>query len=327
MACARSRTIAATQKGSKLREWGGKSAQILVFATLRSANGQAFHGAMTSAGDEPTLGKRAALLRELLSDLAIMTVIGLFLGILGPFGSSGLPLPVRLLSWLAFAYVGYACYRPLAPMVDWAERTLALPRTGLWVAGVAIATVPMTVAVQALGNLSHPFRWPGLEIALTSYFYVLVVGGAVTLLFNMLAARRERIDKEAATAAANVAISADAPAMPRQDPSFAPTPSNPLLDQLPPALGSDIIALEMEDHYVRVHTALGSEMVLMRLRDAMAHVGHIEGRQVHRSWWVARLAVDDVKREGRNVRLILPRGLEAPVARAQVAELKAAGWI
>src|SRR6056297_1585130 len=40
---------------------------------------------MTSANDEPGIGKRAALLRELLSDLAIMTVIGLFLGILGPF--------------------------------------------------------------------------------------------------------------------------------------------------------------------------------------------------------------------------------------------------
>ena len=83
----------------------------------------------------------------------------------------------------------------------------------------------------------------------------------------------------------------------------------------------------MEDHYVRVHTALGSEMVLMRLRDAVAQLAGIDGRQVHRSWWVARLAVEDVRREGRNVRLVLPGGLEAPVSRAQVAELKDAGWI
>jgi DNA-binding LytR/AlgR family response regulator len=105
------------------------------------------------------------------------------------------------------------------------------------------------------------------------------------------------------------------------------TAPNPLLDALPPELGSDVIALEMEDHYVRVHTALGSEMVLMRLRDAMAHVAEIEGRQVHRSWWVARGAVEDVRREGRNVRLVLARGIEAPVARAQVSELRSAGWI
>ena len=271
---------------------------------------------MTSAGDQRTIGKRAALLRGLLSDLAIMTVIGVFLGILGPFGSSDLPLPVRLISWLAFAYVGYACYRPLTPLIDWAERTLDLPREGLWVAGVVLATVPMTFAVLALGNPQAPFRWPGLEIALTSYFYVLVVGGAVTLLFYIIESRRDAKPAPAPAATPDTEPS----------PAPAPQPANPLLDQLPAALGSDVIALEMEDHYVRVHTALGSELVLMRLRDAVAHVAHIEGAQVHRSWWVARLAVEDVIREGRNVRLVLAGGLEAPVSRAQVSELKDAGW-
>ena len=270
---------------------------------------------MTSASEQRTIGKRAALLRGVLSDLAIMTVIGLFMAIIGPFGTIGMPLAVRLLSWLAFAYIGYACYRPLTPLVDWAERELALPRVGLWVAGVVIATLPMTVAVLAIGNLDHPFRWPGLDIALTSYFYVLVVGGAVTLLFNLIAMRFP--DKP---------VAEDVPE-PVPAPTPAPQPGNPLLDQLPPALGSDIIALEMEDHYVRVHTARGSELVLMRLRDALVHVAHIEGAQVHRSWWVARLAVEDVLRDGRNVRLVLTGGLEAPVARAQVSELKEAGWL
>jgi hypothetical protein len=115
------------------------------------------------------------------------------------------------------------------------------------------------------------------------------------------------------------------PAAPAPPP--AAPPPNPLLDQLPAELGSDIIALEMEDHYVRVHTALGSALVLMRLRDAMALVGEIEGMQVHRSWWVARHAVEDVLRDGRNVRLKLARGIEAPVARAQVATLREARWI
>jgi len=108
--------------------------------------------------------------------------------------------------------------------------------------------------------------------------------------------------------------------------AVAPAP-NPLLEQLPPELGSTIVALEMEDHYVRVHTALGSALVLMRLRDAMALVTDIEGMQVHRSWWVARGAVEDVLRDGRNVRLKLPRDLEAPVARANIATLRDARWI
>ena len=83
----------------------------------------------------------------------------------------------------------------------------------------------------------------------------------------------------------------------------------------------------MEDHYNRVHTMLGSELVLMRLRDAMTLVAEIEGMQVHRSWWAARGAVEDVLRDGRNLRLKLPRGIEAPVARANTAALRDARWI
>jgi DNA-binding LytR/AlgR family response regulator len=59
----------------------------------------------------------------------------------------------------------------------------------------------------------------------------------------------------------------------------------------------------------------------------VAELDGVEGAQVHRSWWVARDAVEDVKREERNVRLVLPGGLEAPVSRARVAELKDAGWL
>lgn len=96
---------------------------------------------------------------------------------------------------------------------------------------------------------------------------------------------------------------------------------------MPAEIGTDLIALEMEDHYVRAHTALGSELVLMRMRDAVAEMGGLNGMQVHRSWWVARNAVADVKRAGRNVRLILDNGREAPVSRANVQLLKDAGWI
>jgi DNA-binding LytR/AlgR family response regulator len=67
--------------------------------------------------------------------------------------------------------------------------------------------------------------------------------------------------------------------------------------------------------------------VLMRLRDAMALIGELEGMQVHRSWWVARTAVEDVLRDGRNIRLKLARDVEAPVARAKIADLKDARWI
>jgi DNA-binding LytR/AlgR family response regulator len=83
----------------------------------------------------------------------------------------------------------------------------------------------------------------------------------------------------------------------------------------------------MEDHYVRVHTAAGSRLVLATLRQATAALDGADGQQVHRSWWVARKAVAGVEQHGRNLRLRLANGVTAPVARSAVAPLRAAGWI
>lgn len=267
---------------------------------------------------------RHALARRIIIDLAVMTAIGVFLALIGPFGSIAAPLPERLLTWIGFAWLGYACYRPMQSVVSWGERALALPRWGLLIASCLVATVPMTVAVVAintepLGSLA----WPGIETAMATYFAVLVIGGAVTLGFNLVQAS----PRAAVPATAGAPLSVPQPFAPTATPAPAAPPPNPLFDQIPPELGSTIIALEMEDHYVRVHTALGSALVLMRLRDATALVGDLEGMQVHRSWWVARAAVEDVLRDGRNIRLRLARGIEAPVARAKVAELRDARWI
>jgi DNA-binding LytR/AlgR family response regulator len=65
----------------------------------------------------------------------------------------------------------------------------------------------------------------------------------------------------------------------------------------------------------------------MRLSDAIAELDGVEGLQVHRSWWVARDAVDEVKRDGRNLRLRLSNGVEAPVSRNRANDLKSAGWL
>jgi DNA-binding LytR/AlgR family response regulator len=83
----------------------------------------------------------------------------------------------------------------------------------------------------------------------------------------------------------------------------------------------------MEDHYVRVHTARGSRLVLATLGQAISAVGAVEGLQIHRSWWVARKAVARPLVDGRNLRLELSNGVSAPVARASVASVRAAGWL
>jgi DNA-binding LytR/AlgR family response regulator len=53
----------------------------------------------------------------------------------------------------------------------------------------------------------------------------------------------------------------------------------------------------------------------------------LPGLKVHRSWWVARGAVASVVQDGRDLRLRLSNGLEAPVARTNVAAVRAAGLL
>lgn len=242
-------------------------------------------------------GARAAL-RKMLIDLSVMTVLGVVLAIIGPFGTFTLPFAWRLVYWVVLGWGGYACYRPIAEWVVRTGRPLDLPEPASWIAATLIATVPMSALVWWVGRIGRPFALPSLELALTMYGYVLVIGGMLTTLFYF-------VDRRNDAAAAPVRF----------------------LERVPRQLGTDLIALQMEDHYLRIHTRLGSDLILMRMRDAVAELDGLEGAQVHRSWWVARGAVQRVERDGRNVRLVLDNGPTVPVARDAAAQLKAAGWL
>ena len=88
-----------------------------------------------------------------------------------------------------------------------------------------------------------------------------------------------------------------------------------------------LLALQMEDHYLRIHTALGSDLILLRLRDALAELGPERGLQVHRSWWVANGAVASVERSAGRAVLVLHNGLQVPVSKSFRDKVKEAGWL
>jgi hypothetical protein len=89
---------------------------------------------------------------------------------------------------------------------------------------------------------------------------------------------------------------------------------------------AEVICLQMEDHYVRVHTGARSELLLLPMHQAVRALSDLDGRRVHRSWWVARRAVERVHHQGRAVQLVLSNGMRVPVARNSVIELRTAGW-
>jgi hypothetical protein len=98
-------------------------------------------------------------------------------------------------------------------------------------------------------------------------------------------------------------------------------------DRLPPRLArADLHAVQAEDHYLRIHTSAGADLILMKLADALEALQASDGMQVHRSWWVARHAVEQARwRRGRG-ELELKGGLAVPVSSRYAAAVKQTDW-
>lgn len=100
-----------------------------------------------------------------------------------------------------------------------------------------------------------------------------------------------------------------------------------LLDRLPLDKRGALVALSVEDHYVRVRTTKGEVVVLMRLSDAIKETGDLRGLQVHRSHWVALDHVTAARRKGDGAVLSLRTGADIPVSRANVPAIREAGLL
>jgi hypothetical protein len=78
-------------------------------------------------------------------------------------------------------------------------------------------------------------------------------------------------------------------------------------------------AVSAQDHYLQVVTDEGSEMILMRLGDAMAELTERDGIKIHRSHWVARSGVA----KSSSTQIILNTGDTLPISRQNAAAVKA----
>ena len=273
-------------------------------------------------------------LRELLIEFAILCGVTLGVALMGPFGTFEMGgLATRLGYWALMIMGGYAIVRPMMAVAPLISERLAFPEAVVWAALVLLAGIPVTLLVWHGGGVRAA---PTGEQFLLLYPHVTLLGAVVSGLFWLRRSRRAASAAAAVSAADNVAApTVAAGALDRVDAADGPVRrgaagsavSPPILERLPVHRRGRLRALEMDDHYVRVHTDRGHHMLLMRMRDAVAEVGAVEGEQVHRSWWVARDAVEGQLGQGRAVRLKLAGGLEAPVARNSLARLKALRWI
>jgi hypothetical protein len=246
--------------------------------------------------------RTARWLREDWRGLLIAAGVGGLLAASGAFGSGGAPLPQRLAYWilmlLAGAVIG-AVVRRVVVGFGWLEDRPWL-QAGLI---TLIITGPITLVVWVFS--SWFFERP-LDVADLGFFV-----GPVLIVSTLMAG-----------------LSVLAVRAPLETHAAAPGAAPPrFLERLPPKLrGGEVYAVEAEDHYLRLHTSRGSDLILLRLSDAVAELEGIEGAQTHRSWWVAKGAVEEARRSDGRAVLKLKGGVEAPVSRTYAKALREAGW-
>jgi LytTr DNA-binding domain len=238
-------------------------------------------------------------------DIGLATIAGLVLGLAGPFGTySFASIDTRLAYWVGLLWCSLFLYSPAERVATSLSARFGISPLAARACALLLATFPMSalsgfVAAQVWGPATGLTRvdW---------YLQVLLVAGP-------LAAVQQLFKRRAATA---VPV-----------PPIAGTAVKPRLFARSPKLDGQLHCLQMQDHYVRIYTSKGTDLILLRLSDAIEEATGVEGLQVHRSWWVARAAVVRVRREGQRLILRLENGIDVPVSRSAVARLRAAGWL
>jgi len=245
---------------------------------------------------------RAQILSGARRPALLVLGVGTFLAILAPYGTASLGWPWIWLYWTgligAGAIFGFGTGRVLS------RRRAGSPSWVVYGGAAVAVSVPVTVMVFTLNSyLAGGVNWRSLP---ATYFFVFVISAFATLVSWVIDTLSDRPSPGAAQ---------------------APTPGAALIEKLPVRLReAEIWALEAEDHYLRVHTDRGDELILMRLSDAVSACEALDGARTHRSWWVARNAVADAKKsDGRGV-LVLKDGAEVPVSRTYYPALRDAGW-
>lgn len=240
-------------------------------------------------------------IRRLAADLALWIAVGVVMAFLGPFGSSERTLPERLLYWqicmVGGGFIGVAIDEPVHRRVPYFWGRVLL---------VSAAMTPfVTVLVGFTNHYLGGMRLTPANVAEPA-FQVFVVCFAVMTLRQLAWAERVTV------------VAAPEPA---EDPTTA------FRQRLSARRrAAALIAVEAEDHYLRVHTDAGDELITARFADALSELAAAPGFQTHRSWWVAADAIDDVKWLRGRGEAKLKCGLMVPISRSNAGPLKAAGW-
>lgn len=231
-----------------------------------------------------------------------LTGLSAFLAFINPYNAThDLIFPIAFAYWFTLILVGGVTAELCMRFYE--KRFSKGPILGM----LAIGALTSAASVSAFMITAEHFVGDGIPLAYwpTVYGPVLVIAVAITALGYMF----------------------DRAFNPQPEASAEP-PDTRFLQRLPVKFHTaDLYALSSEDHYLRVHTNFGEELILMRLADAIRELAGADGLQVHRSWWVARDGIAEERRENGRSILVLKSGTDVPVSRSYRAAAKTANLI
>ncbi len=243
--------------------------------------------------------------RRAAAELVFLVTFGALMTVVGPYTTGALPLAIRAIYW-QLCIVGGGL---IGIVID---ETLGRRQPDLW-RRIALTSLAMTPLVAVLvmgvgeGLMPSPLR-PFFSLQFLGQVFVISL---LVMALRALAWRPTRTVVQTRTIVA-------AP-VPQAEAEFRQRLSSR-------RRAARLIAVEAEDHYLRVHTDAGEELLTMRFADALALLRAAAGFQTHRSWWIAAEAIESVRWSKGVGEARLAGGLTAPVSRTHGPVLKAAGW-
>lgn len=238
-------------------------------------------------------------------DLALLVFIGLLMGFLAPFASDQAPVVGRYAHWMVVMVGGGLMAFGLDAVLH--KRMPVTWRRLVVVSG--LMTPPTALLVMISGRLLAGGQVSGM-------IYLDLLWQVWPILLAVMAVRA-LIWRRAPTRVETRTVIA--PPLPEAEAAFRRRLSAK-------RRAARLIAVEAHDHYLKVHTDAGEELITLRFADALAELAGAHGWRVHRSWWVAAEAVESARWRRGAGELRLAGGLVAPVSRTYRAVLKEAGW-
>ena len=237
--------------------------------------------------------------------VVVALALGAVFAFLGVYDTDNLPFHKRYVFWTTTMVTGTVTSALASP---WIFNQLLRGRHTVLQLAVVAAMVSCPVLLVIVGfNTGFTGPWPTNDLPMQfarvfAISFILVSGTYV------------------AAKALGLIGAAPAPG------AAASSPIPKFLSRLPAKYrGAELYAVSSEDHYLRIHTDRGEELILMRLSDAMRELEGADGLQTHRSWWVASNGVDEMSRENGKQTLMLKSGVAAPVSRSFAKAVREAG--